>query len=90
MPATQVDHHEEWLYRWEEDAEDESLTSFSVHIFPPFGQDEVMDFGQMADTITGMLNLAIDYPHMELACYAEDDYESGLEILAELFLSWYR
>ena len=70
---------------WEEEAQDGSLTY--LHILLPTTEPK-LDYGQMADTISGLLQIATEYPHVEIHCKAQDEYESGLEVIALPNLAW--
>ena len=83
MPAERLRHDTENFW-WEAEAQDGSFTYFYI-LLP---KDPKLDYGQMADTIYGMLRIAIDYPHVTIRCTAQDDYESGLKVIALPNSSW--
>lgn len=83
LPAARIRHDLDGFW-WEEEAQDESFTY--LHILLP--TEPKLDYGQMADTIAGMLQIAIDYPHITIHCRAQDEYDGGLQVIALPNLAW--
>ena len=83
FPAERMRHSRDGFW-WEEEAQDGSLTYLYIHL----PTEPKLDYSQMAYTIFGMLQIAMDYPHLAFNCVAQDEYESGLMVIAYPTLGW--